>query len=648
MMPVFFSYLLKLSVSLSLVFVFYQFVLRRLTFYNWNRFYLVIYTLLSFFIPFINVTSVLERNEIKENGFIRFVPSLHTFNTGTAKQALPQKITQINSWSAWDWVLFVFLIGIFVLLMRLIIQLLSFKKITGHAELISAGEIKLYQVDQSIIPFSFGRSIFINRDLHTEEELKEIIRHEIVHVAQKHSFDIIWSEVICIFNWYNPFAWLIRKAIRQNLEFIADNKVLQSGIDKKRYQYLLLKVIGNNHFSIAPNFNFSSLKKRIAMMNKMKSAKLHLVKFLFVLPLMAVLLLAFRSNSDRKKLLTATEPGLTIHTAIPGRHSGDTLPLNNKGYVINMVDKKGNCTIVVKNKNKKEIKRILLTEWNQREEYYNNLYGSLPEDIKTTINITSYKIDIDDNSQATVSTDDGNIEKFDLNDENEKKEFTKKYAMETTESPGKNSIVTNENKNNTDISAPVVIETTFSEKNIGTTTSSAVKETSPGLMETTGQINNPVYLHSDTDRPKHILISGRKAADETPGKLQPVTLTGTTSLNSIDTPGKDDTLKEVFVTGYKKEPGISADIALKLKNNVSLEELKRIAGSMKRKGFEFKIDKTTYRNGKLSYLEGTLEKNDLKKSFTVVDFLEFIVIDNSPQGINDFNFWINGGRLVWQ
>src|SRR5258706_503603 len=159
-------------------------------------------------------------------------------------------------------------------------------------------DVKLYQVSQSIIPFSFGNSIFINQQLHSDDDLQEIVRHEFVHVRQGHTLDIIWAELLCVINWYNPFVWLIRKAIRQNLEFIADNKVLQTGLDKKQYQYLLLKVTGNNHFSIASQFNFSSLKKRIAMMNKMKSAKMHLLKFLFILPVAVVMLVAFRNHTS--------------------------------------------------------------------------------------------------------------------------------------------------------------------------------------------------------------------------------------------------------------------------------------------------------------------------------------------------------------
>jgi beta-lactamase regulating signal transducer with metallopeptidase domain len=301
-MPIFFQYLLKLSFSLGIMYLFYQFVLRRLTFYNHNRWYLGGYALLCFFISVINISPILEKNEVASHEMVKFIPTVEALTTKVS--AGPAIAATLGTWTIWSWV-FVFLItGIGILLFRLILQLVSFKRLAAKARLVTDDEIKFYQVDKNIIPFSFGNSIFINQHLHFEAELKEIIRHEFVHVKQRHTINIVWGEILCILNWYNPFAWLIRKAIRQNLEFIADNKVLENGMDKKQYQFLLLKVIGNNHFSVGSNFNFSSLKKRIAMMNKIKSAKLHLIKFLFVLPLGAVLLLSFREviSSDNKKM----------------------------------------------------------------------------------------------------------------------------------------------------------------------------------------------------------------------------------------------------------------------------------------------------------------------------------------------------------
>ena len=378
-MPYLVQYILKLSLSLSLVYLFYEFVLRRLTFYNWNRFYLISYTILSFFIPLINIAPVLERNEMLNSKVVSFIPSINYVHEGTSANYIPGKVHHAISWSLWDVVPLVIMGGMIVMILRLLIQFLSFRKMIRQCELVSDAGVRYYQVNKAIIPFSFGKSIFINPALHNEEELKEIVRHEFVHVRQKHTIDIVWAEVLCILNWYNPFTWVIRKAIRQNLEFIADNKVLQAGIDKRQYQYLLLKVTGNNHFSIASQFNFSSLKKRIAMMNKMKSAKVHLVKFLFVLPVVAVMLVAFRSNSsDTKKDKSGKDFDKGFVHQQPNRMSTgyDSIPVNNKGYILDVINDKKNIDIVtVKNIKGKKVKEILLTEWNRNKKYYEDLYG---------------------------------------------------------------------------------------------------------------------------------------------------------------------------------------------------------------------------------------------------------------------------------
>jgi len=291
-MSFFFIYLIKLSVSLSVVFMFYHFILQKLTFYNHNRWYLLGYTLLSFFIPFINISAVLEKNNWNTNEVVDWIPVIHT----TTAVGLPENTP--GTFNMWAVIILVIAAGMFIMLVRLLLQLLSFHRMMKKALPVSTEGMNLYQVNENIIPFSFGNSIFINRHLHNEKELEEIIRHEFVHVKQRHSLDIIWAELLCLVNWFNPFAWMLRRSIRQNLEFIADHKVLENGINKKEYQYLLLKVIGNNQYSIATQFNFSSLKKRIAMMNKLKSAKVHLLKFLFVMPVVIVMLLAFRNKYE--------------------------------------------------------------------------------------------------------------------------------------------------------------------------------------------------------------------------------------------------------------------------------------------------------------------------------------------------------------
>ncbi len=311
-MPYLIEYCLKFSICLAVMYLFYAGFLRRLTFYHWNRWYLLIYSLLAFLIAFADISAFIQRNELEASQVVQIIPLFDLYKTGTP-------VAKVATWNFWDWTLLLLLVGVLIMFVRMGIQYFSISRIRSRAKLLLNDPVKIYQVDENIIPFSFGNSIFINQELHAQEELKEIIRHEFIHIRQKHSIDMVWGELLCIFNWYNPFAWMIRRAIRQNLEFIADDKVLRNGIDRKEYQYLLLKVIGVSQFSIANQFNFTSLKKRIAMMNKMRSAKLHLVKFLFIIPLALVLLLAFRSHQQSDPVPTTFN---LLTDTIPEKHRG--------------------------------------------------------------------------------------------------------------------------------------------------------------------------------------------------------------------------------------------------------------------------------------------------------------------------------------
>lgn len=292
-MSYFGEYLLKLSVGFGIICLFYQLVLKGLTFYKWNRFYLLGYSLLCFFIPLINISEVVQQHNPNVYKALDIIPSIIPGNAAPSSVILQGGN---HSWTLTNLLFIVFISGIAIMTIRLVIQFIALRRLIQKAELVSDEEIKLYQVNGRIVPFAFGKSIFMNRQLHEAKDIEEIIRHEFVHIRQKHSIDIMWAELLCVFNWYNPFVWWIRNSIKQNLEYLADNKVLQDGIDKKQYQYLLLKVLGDHQFAIAHPFNFSSLKKRIAMMNKMKNTSIHLLKFLFIMPLIAVMIMAFRKE----------------------------------------------------------------------------------------------------------------------------------------------------------------------------------------------------------------------------------------------------------------------------------------------------------------------------------------------------------------
>jgi hypothetical protein len=228
--------------------------------------------------------------------------------------------------------------------------------------------------------------------LHSEDELQRIILHEMVHVKQKHTIDLVIGECLSIINWYNPFAWLIRNAIRQNLEFIADKNVLDKGYDKKEYQYLLLKVIGLSQYSIANNFSLPNLKKRIIMMNKMKSATRHLTRFLFALPLLSVVLLAFRNDGKQLRQRNPeiiSMPVIHIDT-IPEKPRTyqnvaffpDTAWLqkpNKNNYIISIADNSGEAVVIIKDDKRKIVTALTVTDWNadkaQNEKKYGRITG---------------------------------------------------------------------------------------------------------------------------------------------------------------------------------------------------------------------------------------------------------------------------------
>jgi TonB family protein len=156
--------------------------------------------------------------------------------------------------------------------------------------------------DKKVSPFSFFRWIFISPDDHNKQKLDEIITHEQAHVRQLHSIDTIVSELLCILFWWNPFAWLMKKEIKINLEYLADQGVLQAGYDSKEYQYILLQVSNKNTSgpAIISYFNVSRLKKRIAMMNRKDSPALASFKYLLIVPAGIFLLLgnAVQASSE--------------------------------------------------------------------------------------------------------------------------------------------------------------------------------------------------------------------------------------------------------------------------------------------------------------------------------------------------------------
>ncbi len=621
-MPFIFIYLIKLSISLAIVFLFYQGVLRRLTFYNWNRWYLMGYTMLSFLIPFIDISPVLQENEWTNSGVVQWVPVISV----SASDSIQTGGSRYQ-FTTWNIISFLLVTGMIFLFTRLIIQLLSFRKMMKKAKLMHADGMKLYQVEEDIIPFSFGNSIFINRHLHTDEELREIISHEFVHVKQRHSLDIIWGELLCLVNWYNPFAWLLRRSIRQNLEFIADDKVLQFGIDPKQYQYMLLKVIGNNQFSIAPKFNFSSLKKRIAMMNKMKSAGVHIVKFLFILPFVAVLLIAFRNRDQRPDTTTPEKKALNyllgnLKTAI----FTDTVPLvkvaNSKGFFVNIKGVDGNCVVVVTDKNGKEVERVLFNEWDENEKEYEDKYGEIlpppPPPAVDAVVAVSPLVAIE---PAIVTTAVAPLESLVA--------ISTAIAVEPTVAVSAVAPL-----------EPIVRPCIVVPSDTTPVPTVAAKGINLGNVSAEWEINDKkavIKLKNGVTEEYDLTNSAEKKKFENKyGRIinvskvsngsTPVAIiggTGVTTAISGFTPTPDGDVLVIDDFGHTITG--NEDILITITKNTTPDQLERFKKEMKAKGIELNYDEIEYDGGKLVKITGTMKSNGSTSNFVATDFDKLVL-----------------------
>lgn len=292
-MPHFFLILLKINLVLILFSATYYLVLRRLTFYSINRMFLLFGIVFSSAYPFINLTEFFAGRK----AIPAFVPQIN--------QQVSEFVQQDAVSIFWQGLTVLFYTGVLLMALRLLVQFISLYRMHKNSSPDHLEDYKVRILSDEVSPFSFWQTIYINPRLHKKQDLNNILEHEKVHVEEWHTLDIILAEICVVFYWFNPGVWLVKKAVRENIEFITDAKILKKGIDKKAYQYSLLDV-GTLQPSVAivNNFNLSDLKKRIKMMNAKRSSKVNLTRYLFALPVLLCVTLAFTiDKKDVKKSL---------------------------------------------------------------------------------------------------------------------------------------------------------------------------------------------------------------------------------------------------------------------------------------------------------------------------------------------------------
>lgn len=281
-------YFLKINVAIALFYAFYRLFFYKDTFFAWRRTALLCFFAVSAAVPLLDIQQWIVQQEP-----MAAMADLY------AAVVLPELTLTLTPQPETDWrqlmadgIVVAYWLVAALLALRFLFQLAGIVRLARRCPTQKIDGTTVHLLPRAEGPFSFFRWIFVCPDAHTGDELHEILTHERTHARQWHSIDVLTGELACIICWFNPFTWLMKREIRTNLEYMADEKVLETGHDSRTYQYHLL---GLSHHKAAAtiynSFNVLPLKKRIIMMNKQRTRAIGRTKYLMFLPLAALLMI---------------------------------------------------------------------------------------------------------------------------------------------------------------------------------------------------------------------------------------------------------------------------------------------------------------------------------------------------------------------
>ena len=307
-MEALFIFIIKSSGLLVVFYCAYFFLLRKETFFNSSRWFLLAGLFTSIALPFLVYTKIV---------WVDPAPIIQNFNY--TQNYLPQTVEKESFEINWNYVaIAVYAFGFLALIIKFGMDFYSLNSVLKGKKVQQQADFKFIDVNENIAPFSYFDYIVYNSSMYTEAEIENIIEHEKVHSDQNHTMDVLISRVFCVLFWFNPIIWLYKKAILQNLEFIADSEAAKKISDKKAYQYTLLKITTHDScVAITNHFYQSLIKKRIVMLNKNQSKKWNYWKYYAILPALVAFVLLFQiktvaQEKERKEAQEITAKGDSV------------------------------------------------------------------------------------------------------------------------------------------------------------------------------------------------------------------------------------------------------------------------------------------------------------------------------------------------
>jgi TonB family protein len=327
---IFIIYLIKMIVISGFLYGYYCMFLRNQPFHFFNRFYLIGMVFISAILPLVHF-SLPGINGMDPR--IKLLSAMKIWDWEEAITITPRGNILFNllSWQAMAWLLYIMIA--LVPLGRFLSALNYIRRIIRENAYEKIGEVKIYKTAEPGTPFSFFKRIFWNLELDISNgKGQQILRHEMYHVREKHSVDILLMELATILFWFNPFFYLAKKESKTTHEFLADQYAI-SGNDKFEYAELLVWQSAVIKQAYIHNYFFhNQIKRRIIMLTQFKNARFPFLRKLLISPLLITLFCT--CTRDQKNTLAdpqyeKTFTKVEIEAEFPGSQKGWSTYLNN-------------------------------------------------------------------------------------------------------------------------------------------------------------------------------------------------------------------------------------------------------------------------------------------------------------------------------
>ncbi|OUR92189.1 hypothetical protein A9Q87_06825 [Flavobacteriales bacterium 34_180_T64] len=337
------EFLLKSSAIIVIFYCCYKLFLQNETFFESNRWFLLAGLITSVIIPFVVIPI-----------YIEYTPQpLHDIVFSTSNEGITS-VSNDNIFTVFTALNLIYICGVIFFFGKLCIEFISLLLLIKKHQPVKKGRYSYIETRAEVAPFSFFKWIIYNPKQFQKNELEHIIAHEKVHAMQFHSLDVIINQFLCIVFWFNPFIWFYKKDVQQNLEFIADQNAQQVSECDKSYQLVLLKSsIPKHQYILSNNFYNSLIKKRIIMLHKSKSNKLNSLKYILIIPILALFLMSFNT----KEIFVEKEIPLSENKIIEDVSFGEEL---NEVYD-EIADSKSETTIKKESNQTKQASKTSVT-----------------------------------------------------------------------------------------------------------------------------------------------------------------------------------------------------------------------------------------------------------------------------------------------